>query len=128
MGYPDYDNAATAILFQLVNRRDESNPVIRTTNLAFRDWCAIFPNATSASALVDRLTHHSRVVVIKGDSYRKHEARRDRQGSKDVQDELPDRGGAACPPPPPRPPPTTMSRLSRISTGDDKVCHNHRGS
>jgi len=87
IGYLAYDNAAADILFQLVNRRYETKPVVLTTNLAFRDWSAIFPNAASASALVDRLTHHSNVVVIKGESYRKHEAKLDRKGAKDEQDE-----------------------------------------
>jgi hypothetical protein len=48
---------------------------------------AVFPNAASASALIDRLTHHSHVVVIKGDSYRKEEAKQDRKGRPDEQDE-----------------------------------------
>ena len=87
IGYLAYDNAAADILFQLVNRRYETKPVVLTTNLVFRDWSAIFPNAASASALVDRLTHHSNVVVIKGESYRKHEAKLDRKGAKDEQDE-----------------------------------------
>ena len=82
-----YDNAAADILFQLVNRRYEAKPIVLTTNLAFRDWRAVFPNAASASALIDRLTHHSHVAVIKGDSYRKHEAKQDRKGRPDEQDE-----------------------------------------
>lgn len=87
IGYLAYDNAAADILFQLVNRRYESKPIVLTTNLVFRDWSAIFPNAASASALVDRLTHHSSVVVIKGDSYRKREAKLDRKTTTDEQDE-----------------------------------------
>jgi DNA replication protein DnaC len=87
IGYLAYDNAAADILFQLVNRRYETKPVVLTTNLVFRDWSAIFPNAASASALVDRLTHHSNVVVIKGESYRKHEAKLDKKSPSDGQDE-----------------------------------------
>jgi len=87
LGYLAYDNAAADILFQLVNRRYEVKPIVLTTNLAFRDWRAIFPNAASASALIDRLTHHSHIVAIKGDSYRKHEARQERRGQTDDQDE-----------------------------------------
>jgi len=79
IGYLAYDNAAADILFQLVTRRYETKPIILTTNLAFRDWSAIFPNAASASALVDRLTHHSHVVVVKGKSYRMREAMDDRK-------------------------------------------------
>lgn len=80
-GTSGYDNAAADILFLLVNRRDETKPIVLTTNLAFREWTAVFPNAASASALVDRLTHHSRVVVIKGESCRKREAKNDRKGA-----------------------------------------------
>lgn len=41
-----------------------------TSNLAFRDWGKTFNDNTIASAIVDRLVHHSSVVKIKGDSYR----------------------------------------------------------
>ena len=33
-----------------------------------------FPNAACATALIDRLTHHAEVLVIKGKSYRIREA------------------------------------------------------
>ncbi len=45
-----------------------------TTNLAFRDWPTIFPNATCATALIDRVVHHADVIAIKGESYRRREA------------------------------------------------------
>ena len=86
LGYLSYDNAAADILFQIVNRRYEAKPIVLTTNMPFRDWSSVFPNAASASALVDRLTHHSCVVLIKGDSYRKHEAQMDRNARKEPQD------------------------------------------
>lgn len=86
LGYLSYDNAAADILFQIVNRRYEAKPIILTTNMPFREWSSVFPNAASASALVDRLTHHSHVILIKGDSYRKHEAQMDRNARKEPQD------------------------------------------
>ena len=86
LGYLSYDSAAADILFQIVNRRYEAKPIILTTNMPFRDWSAVFPNAASASALVDRLTHHSHIVLVKGDSYRKHEAQMDRNARKEPQD------------------------------------------
>ncbi len=86
LGYLSYDNAAADILFQIVNRRYEAKPIILTTNVSFREWSNVFPNAASASALVDRLTHHSHVVLIKGDSYRKHEAQMDRSARKEPMD------------------------------------------
>lgn len=42
-----------------------------TTNLAFSDWPTIFPNATCATALIDRTVHHADVIAIEGESYRR---------------------------------------------------------
>jgi DNA replication protein DnaC len=74
VGYLSYDNHAADLLFQLVNRRYEKRPVVLTTNLAFAEWATVFPNATCATALIDRLTHHAEIIPIEGESYRKREA------------------------------------------------------
>ena len=62
------------MLFQIVSRRHEKRSLVLTTNLAFRDWPTIFPNAGSAVALIDRLIHHADVLAIEGESYRLREA------------------------------------------------------
>ena len=46
-----------------------------TTNLAFADWPTVFPNATCATALIDRVIHHADVIAIEGESYRLREAK-----------------------------------------------------
>ena len=74
IGYLAYDAHAADLLFQIVSRRYEHRPLLMTTNLAFKHWDTIFPNASCAVALIDRLTHHAEIVVIEGDSYRKREA------------------------------------------------------
>jgi DNA replication protein DnaC len=76
IGYLAYDAHAADLLFQIVTRRYEQKSVILTTNLAFRDWHTIFPNASCAVGLIDRLTHHAALVKITGDSYRLREAER----------------------------------------------------
>ena len=48
--------------------------MVLTTNLAFKAWSTIFPNASCAVALIDRLTHHAEIITIDGESYRKREA------------------------------------------------------
>ncbi len=48
--------------------------LIVSTNLAFKDWNAVFPNATCIVTLIDRLTHHADVTLIDGDSYRRRES------------------------------------------------------
>jgi len=77
-----YDAHAADLLFQIVSRRYEQKSVVLTTNLAFRDWHTIFPNASCAVGLVDRLTHHDAIVKITGDSYRLREAERTQKGRR----------------------------------------------
>ena len=48
--------------------------MVVTTNLLFKQWDTVFPNASCAVALIDRLTHHAEIVPIEGESYRKREA------------------------------------------------------
>jgi len=76
IGYLAYDAHAADLLFQIVTRRYEQKSIVLTTNLAFRDWHTIFPNAACAVGLIDRLTHHATLVKIAGDSYRRREAER----------------------------------------------------
>lgn len=76
IGYLAYDAHAADLLFQVVSRRYEQKSIILTTNLAFKQWDTIFPNASCAVALIDRLTHHAEIIAIEGESYRKREAER----------------------------------------------------
>jgi hypothetical protein len=48
--------------------------IVVTTNLLFKQWDTVFPNASCAVALIDRLTHHAEIIPIEGESYRKREA------------------------------------------------------
>ena len=74
IGFLAFDNRNADLLFQVVSRRYEKKSVVLTTNLAFRDWPTIFPNATCATALIDRVVHHADVIAIEGESYRAREA------------------------------------------------------
>ena len=74
IGYLSYDNRNADLLFQVVSRRYEKKSVIITTNLAFGDWPTVFPNAACTTALIDRLVHHSEIISIEGESYRKRDA------------------------------------------------------
>jgi len=85
VGYLSYDSYAADLLYKVVDRRYEhpranepsSRSILLTTNLVFRDWNTVFPNATSIATLLDKLTHHADVTVIDGESYRAHESLRD---------------------------------------------------
>jgi len=74
LGYLDYGTRYADLLFQVINGRYKKRSTIVTTNKAFQEWNAIFPNAMCVTALVDRLMHRADLVVIKGKSFREHEA------------------------------------------------------
>ena len=74
VGYLAYDAHAADLLFQVVSRRYEQKSLVVTTNLPFKQWDTVFPNAACAVALIDRLTHHAEILAIEGESYRKREA------------------------------------------------------
>jgi len=58
----------------LVSRRYERHSIVITTNKAFKEWNTVFPNATSIATLLDRLTHHTDVTLLEGQSYRVRES------------------------------------------------------
>ena len=74
VGYLAFDNRNADLLFQVVARRYERKSLVLTTNLPFREWPTIFPNATCATALIDRVIHHADVIAIEGKSYRLRQA------------------------------------------------------
>lgn len=74
VGDLSYDNDAADLLYQVVNRRYEQRSIVITTNRVFKEWNEVFPNASCIITLLDRLTHHADVTVIKGESYRVRES------------------------------------------------------
>jgi DNA replication protein DnaC len=76
-----YGNRHADLLFEIINRRYENKPTIVTTNRPFTEWGEVFPNAACVISIVDRLIHHSEIIVIEGESYRIKEAR-ERAGRK----------------------------------------------
>ena len=71
LGYLPIDKTGADQLFQAVSQRYERGTLIVTTNRVFKEWPKIFNNdSTLTSALLDRLLHHTEVVLIEGSSYR----------------------------------------------------------
>ena len=71
LGYLPLDKRGGELLFQVISKRYERGSTIITTNIAFKDWPAIFAgDATMTSALLDRLLHHAETLIIEGESYR----------------------------------------------------------
>jgi DNA replication protein DnaC len=75
LGYLSYGNRHADLLFNIVTRRYEHKPILLTTNRPFAEWNDVFPNAACVVSIVDRLVHHSEILVIEGESYRMREAK-----------------------------------------------------
>jgi len=89
LGYLSYGTRHADLLFEIVNRRYEEKSTIITTNRPFSEWGEVFPNASCVVSLVDRLIHHSEIIVIEGDSYRVKEAKeRARQKTKKAKKKI----------------------------------------
>lgn len=76
LGYLPLEPAAAHLFFQLVSRRYERSSLLITSNRAVGEWGQVFGDAVAATAILDRLLHHSQVVTIRGDSYRLRDKRR----------------------------------------------------
>ncbi|MGH9556198.1 MAG: IS21-like element helper ATPase IstB [Terriglobales bacterium] len=76
IGYLTLDRSATTCLFQLISERYEQGSMILTSNKSYGEWGAIFQDNVIASAILDRLLHHSHTINIKGESYRLKDKRK----------------------------------------------------
>jgi DNA replication protein DnaC len=74
LGYLSYDSNAADLIYEIVNRRYERCSILITTNRGFKDWNAVFPNATCIATLLDRLTHHAEITLVEGKSFRVRES------------------------------------------------------
>lgn len=70
LGYMDLTKDSATLFFQLVSRRYERGSIILNTNRPFEEWGSLFKDNIIATAILDRLLHHSHVFYITGKSYR----------------------------------------------------------
>jgi DNA replication protein DnaC len=58
-------------LYMIVDGRYQQKSMMLTSNRAMEDWLGIFPDPVMANAVMDRLAHNAHQIVIQGESYRK---------------------------------------------------------
>jgi DNA replication protein DnaC len=76
LGYLPFEANAAHLFFQLVSRRYEKGSILITSNRSVGEWGGVFGDPVVATAILDRLLHHSAVITIRGDSYRLREKHR----------------------------------------------------
>ncbi len=64
-------------LYEIITERYERGSLIITSNRAFEEWAEVFNNDLLASAALDRLTHHTHTLIIRGDSFRQRNRRKE---------------------------------------------------
>jgi len=62
-------------VFRIVSERYERGSIIITSNKPFELWGEMFADPILATAILDRLVHHARVIPIAGESYRTRDRR-----------------------------------------------------
>ncbi len=70
IGYLDLSKEAASLFFRLISKRYEKASTIITSNKEFQEWGQIFNDDVIATAILDRLLHHSYPFLINGPSYR----------------------------------------------------------
>ena len=68
-------------LYEIISERYERASIIITSNRAFEEWAEVFNNDLLASAALDRLTHHTHTIIIRGNSYRQRQRRKEDRGT-----------------------------------------------
>lgn len=80
LGYVQQSREEMEVLFTLLAERYERGSVMLTSNLPFSGWEAIFKDAMTTAAAIDRLVHHCVIVELNIPSYRAEQAKKAKQG------------------------------------------------
>ena len=80
IAYISKDQAETSVLFELISARYERRSMLITANQPFGDWNRIFPDPAMTLAAIDRLVHHSTILEMNVESYRRRTALEQKRG------------------------------------------------
>lgn len=70
LGFIPFTPNGAHALFTFCSELYERTAMILTTNLQFANWMQLFGDERLTAALLDRLTHHSHILELTGDSFR----------------------------------------------------------
>jgi len=74
IGYVPFSEKGAQLFFQVAAQSYERQSLIMTTNLDFSQWPQVFGSEQLTGALLDRLTHHARILTMNGESFRFRES------------------------------------------------------
>ena len=70
LGFVPLSRTGAELLFEVFSQRYERGSILVTTNLPFDEWTGVFGSERLTGALLDRLTHHTHILEMNGESYR----------------------------------------------------------
>jgi len=70
LGFKKLNQHTVDEFYEIISRRYEKSSTIITSNKSFEEWGDVFWAPVLATAIIDRIIHHCRIIVIKGESYR----------------------------------------------------------
>jgi len=86
LGYVPLSRKDAHLFFEYICCRYETKSTIITSNKSFGQWQGVFGDSVIATAILDRLLHHCRVINIGGDSYRLKEFRERNEKENKVEE------------------------------------------
>jgi len=82
LSYVRRDQTETSVLFELIAERYERKSIAVTANTLFSERSEVFVDAAMTVAAVDRLVHHSTILEMNVESYRRRTAQAKQAPSK----------------------------------------------
>ena len=80
IAYVCRDQAETSVLFELISARYERRSMLVTANQPFGEWGKIFQDSAMTLAAIDRLVHHSTILEMNVESFRRKAALEQKRG------------------------------------------------
>ncbi|MGC8497097.1 MAG: ATP-binding protein [Thermoplasmata archaeon] len=84
LGYLPLNKEESNLFFQFISSRYKKRSTIFTSNKSFSEWGEILGDEVMASAVLDRILHHSTVINIRGESYRLKERKKNMLASERI--------------------------------------------
>ena len=80
IAYVARDQSETSALFELISARYERRSMLVTANQPFGEWGKIFQDSAMTLAAIDRLVHHSTILEMNVESFRRKAALDQKRG------------------------------------------------
>jgi DNA replication protein DnaC len=93
IGYRNLSPQAASVFFDVISARYETGSIICSSNKGFSEWGNLIGDPVLATAILDRLLHHSTVINIRGESYRLKDRKKQGIGANPEVKEALARGG-----------------------------------